>query len=181
MFHHKERKIKTLVHGDDYVSSGHSKDLDWLEAELSKAYEIKTQRLGIGKGLMCEGKVLNRVLRATESGWEVEGDPRHAELVIEQLGLMNEKAVATPGVSEQDEDDLEDDVPLVGPDITCFRCVAARCNYLGPDRPDVQYDAKEVCRWMSAPLTLDCRHRNGFCDFSWDGSVWCSGTHSKGP
>ena len=67
--------------------------MTWMEEELSKAYEIKTQRLGIGPKLQLEGKVLNRILRATETGWEVEADPRHAELVIEQLGLGNEKAL----------------------------------------------------------------------------------------
>ena len=34
----------TLVHGDDYVSSAMSSDLDWLQAELEHQYKIKTQR-----------------------------------------------------------------------------------------------------------------------------------------
>ena len=130
------------MHGDDYVSSGYGSDLSWLEEELKKAYEIKTQRVGIGKNLKTEGKVLNRIIRATDKGWEIEADPRHAELVVEQLGLGNEKTVATPGLSGQDEDDLPDDVPLTGSDITCFRGVAARCNYLGPDRPDAGFAIK---------------------------------------
>ena len=33
----------TLVHGDDYVSTGVQEDLDWLELELQKAYEIHTE------------------------------------------------------------------------------------------------------------------------------------------
>ena len=33
-----------LVHGDDYVAAGMSEDLDWIEEELGKKYEIKTQR-----------------------------------------------------------------------------------------------------------------------------------------
>jgi hypothetical protein len=44
VFFHPGRGIKTLVHGDDYVSAGESQDLDWLESELSKQYQIKTQR-----------------------------------------------------------------------------------------------------------------------------------------
>ena len=102
---------------------------------------------------MNEGKVLNRLIRATESGWEIEADPRHAELVIEQLGLANEKPLSTPGVSGQEEDDLDDDEPLRGGDITSFRGVAARCNYLWPDRPDCNFAIKEGCREMSAPTT----------------------------
>ena len=34
---------------------------------------------------------------------------------------------------------------------TAFRAVAARSNYLSADRPECQFAAKEVCRWMSAP------------------------------
>ena len=59
----------------------------WLEEQLAKADEIQTQTLGMGKGDQHEGQVLNRFIRCTEAGWEVEADPRHAELVVEQLGI----------------------------------------------------------------------------------------------
>ena len=36
VFYNPKRQIKTLVHGDDYASSGGSEDLDWLESELGK-------------------------------------------------------------------------------------------------------------------------------------------------
>ena len=39
-------------------------------------------------------------------------------------------------------------------DFTRFRGQAARVNYLGPDRPDMIYAAKEVCRGMSSPTDL---------------------------
>ena len=60
VFDHPDRQIKALVRGDDYVSSGSPQQMKWLEEELSKAYETKTQRLGLGAGLQQEGKVLNR-------------------------------------------------------------------------------------------------------------------------
>ena len=97
--------------------------------------------------------MLNRILRHTTSGWEIEADPRHAELVIEQLGLENDSGVATPGVSGNDEEDLDTDFPLVGDDITKYRGVIARCNYLGTDRPDALLAIKEGCREMSKPTT----------------------------
>ena len=37
------RHIRTLVHGDDYVSSGLKKDLAWMEKKLSESYEIQTR------------------------------------------------------------------------------------------------------------------------------------------
>ena len=57
----------------------------WLEKELEKAYELKTHELGDSPRYKLEGKVLNRILRHTLSGWEMDVDPRHAELIIEQL------------------------------------------------------------------------------------------------
>ena len=44
-----------------------------------------------------------------------------AELVIEQLALTDAKGIGTPGVSGVDEDDLEEDTPLLGGDITRFQ------------------------------------------------------------
>ena len=32
--------------------------------------------------------------------------------------------------------------------------LAARANYLAADRPDIQYSAKEICRWMQEPTEL---------------------------
>ena len=108
-----------MVHdGDDYVSAGTEKPLSWREKEFERAYEIKTQKLGDSPGYKLEGKVLNRILRRTPAVWEMEADPRHAELIMEQLGLENERGVATPGVSGADEEDVDDDTPLVGQAIT---------------------------------------------------------------
>ena len=39
-------------------------------------------------------------------------------------------------------------------DFTRLRGQAARANYLVPDRPDVVYAAKEVCRGMPSPTYL---------------------------
>ena len=158
VFWHPSRKIKTLVHGDDYVSAGSSESMDWMEKELEKANEIKTQKISASKGGNREGKVLNRILRCDSVGWQIEADPRHAELIVEQLGLQDDKGIGTPGpTTSAEEDDQEDDVPLVGADITSYRGVIARCNYMGSDRPDCLFAIKEGCREMSAPTTGSLR------------------------
>ena len=41
-----------------------------------------------------------------------------------------------------------------GEDHTHFRGLAARCNYLATDKPDCQFAAKEVCRFISKPTKL---------------------------
>jgi hypothetical protein len=127
----------TLVHGDDYVSSGRQADLDWMEIQLQAAYEIQTQKLGLGENCVSEGKVLNRIVRCSKEGWSLEADPRHAELIIEQLGVGELRAAATPGIDGIDEVDRDDDVEITGSDATRCRGVPARCNYLAFDRPDI--------------------------------------------
>ena len=157
VFHHSARGIKTLVHGDDYFSSGHREHLDWLQCELEKQYDLKTQRVGVGNDRSKEGKVLNRIVRATAEGFELEADPRHAELIIEQLGIKDERMIGTPGVEGKEEEDEATDVPLEGETARDFRMVAARCNYLSLDRPDIQFAVKESCRDMSSPTTGSLR------------------------
>ena len=140
-----------MVHGDDYLSSGQSEDLDWLKAGLEKEFEIQTQRVGKGEGKETEGKILNRIVRWTEEGYELEADPRHIELVVKQLGIEGEKPFATPGVEDTDKEEEVEEDPLTPEEATRYRGIAARINYLSPDRPDVLYATKEACRDMSCP------------------------------
>ena len=116
VFYHPDKDIWTLVHGDDHCSAGSPSSLDWMEDLLAKRYEIKTQRIGKGKARSgeakkLEGQVLNRVVRRTNEGWELEGDLRHAELIIEQLSLTDGNSVTTPGTAAltptADDDDDE--------------------------------------------------------------------------
>ena len=104
VFWHPDKEIRTLAHGNDYVSAGDESAMTWLETELAKACQIQTQKLGVRKDYQQEGNVLNRLIRCTEAGWEIEADPRHAELVVEQLGIDDE-GVSTPGVSGIDGED----------------------------------------------------------------------------
>ena len=75
---------------------------------------------------------------------------------MEQLGI-EDKGVSTPGVSGTDEEDEDGDVPLEGEDITRYRGVIARCNYMAADRPDCVFAIKEGCREMSKPTTGSLR------------------------
>ena len=115
-FHHPKRDITTLVHGDDYCSAGMGDDLDWLHEPLEKRYDIKTQRIGDGitkKGVKkaTEVQIFNRVVRRTSQGFELEADLRHAELIVEQLGLCDCKAVGTPGIPMIAVSAAEDEEP----------------------------------------------------------------------
>ena len=152
VFRHPKRRITTLVHGDDYASSGRGPELAWLESELKKKFEIKTTVVSLESRDASEAKILNRIVRVTQKGWELEADPRHAELIIEDLGLQNSKGVVTPG--DENLCKSENDAQLEGWQVQKFRSLAARANYLSADRPDIQYRVKELCRDMSAPTSV---------------------------
>ena len=111
-------EICTIVHGDDYVSSGFDQDLLWLEEELSKAYEIKTQKLGLEKGRERQGKAFNRFVSRVDECWTIEADQRHAEFIVEQVGVEAARVAASPGVDGADGDDKDDDENIVGTDLT---------------------------------------------------------------
>jgi len=155
VFHHKERALVCSVHGDDFTTAGAKPDLDWFETELEARYELrKGGRIGPGKDDEKEGRVLNRVVRWTDAGLEYEADPRQAERLIEAAGLDDScKSTVTPGLKVTKEQ-IEAEVALEADEHTPYRGNGARGNYLGPDRPDIQYCSKEICRWMSAPTNL---------------------------
>ena len=148
VFWHPTRDITCLVHGDDYASTGLKHDLRWFNEELQKKFEIKTSIVGPGKDEVNETKILNRVIRHTSSGWELEADPRHAEFMIEELGLKDAKPVVSPG-EDAAEEEMSEELDEWQPQR--FRSLAARSKYQSADRPDIQYSVKELCRCVSKP------------------------------
>ena len=150
---HPVRDLKSLVHGDDFATSGEDEDLAWLKEQMDGRFEMKTQM--VGSKHAKEGKVLNRVIRITEHGWEYEADQRHGELIVEMMGLKEANGVNSPGEEpkaweeEEDEEELEDQMARD------YRGVAARANYVSMDRADIQFATKEVCRGMARPKKGD--------------------------
>ena len=124
--------------------------------ELEKLYDLKElARLGPGASDDKEVTVLNRVVRWTAEGLEYEADPRQVEKLLRFLKLEEPdvKAAATPGVRATREQH-DGDVNLPSDKLTPYRAVVALANYLSADRPELQFAAKEVCRWMSCPTDL---------------------------
>ena len=100
-FSHASRGLRCYIHGGDFVTVGTDQNLQWMKRELEKAYEIKIQVLGPGKEDSSQVRVLNRVLTWSTDGISYEADPRHAEVVIQELGLSEAKDVATPWTKEE--------------------------------------------------------------------------------
>ena len=166
VFWHEKRSLVCSVHGDDFTTAGAKPDLDWFETELEARYELrKGGRIGPGKDDDKEGRVLNRIVRWTDEGLEYEADPRQAERLIAAMGFDdNCKSCVTPGLKPTKEQ-IEAEVELEQHEHTTYRGNSARSNYLGPDRPDIQYSAKEICRWMSTPTDLGQAALKRLCRF----------------
>ncbi len=156
VFYHRARNLRCSVHGDDLTTVGSKANLDWFRRELEKHYELtEPHRLGPGREDDKEALVLNRVVRWTSEGLEMEADPRQAEKLLRDLKLDGDgvKTAASPGVKATREQ-LDADVPLEKHKATPYRAVVARANYMASDRPEIQFAAKEVCRWMSNPTEV---------------------------
>ena len=104
-------------------------------------------QLGGDRNDLKELRVLNRVLRWTDDGILLEADPRHQEILI---AAEHGTALLTPGARDTADKSSEAE-PLDAKEVSAFRSEAARGNYLGLDRPDIAFAAKELCRRMSAP------------------------------
>ena len=143
--------VQVFLHGDDVASVGNRASLQWFRQKLEGGFDIKTSVIGTGVREVREARVLNRILRITENGWEYEPDQRHAEMIVEQLGLKEAKAVETPTEVEK-KWEAEENAQELKPDRSrVLRSVAARRNYIAADRPDLMFAVQCTCRQMAIP------------------------------
>ena len=168
IFHCGKRKLKTYVHGDDFVTTGLVEELIWLKGKLGAKYNISTTILGEDKELEKRVQVLNRTLEwIPGEGITLEADQRHAQVIIEETGSSNKSPLKIPAtkVLAEEKEDLkaseakearkkgkkaeEKRDKLEGKAATKFRALVARANYLQMDRPDISYSTKELARNMS--------------------------------
>jgi hypothetical protein len=153
IFCHAPSGATAAVHGDDVTVQGNVTYVKKLIDTFKSKYEIKTQIIDkTGQEL----KVLNRMVSWTPLGLTLEADPRHAQEVVEALGLEKANTVATPGTAEDNKEGESDTGTMVSKtDQTRYRAVAARLNYLSQDRPDIRYATMRACACMSCPTTVD--------------------------
>ena len=89
IFHNEMSDTTVMVHGDDFVGVGRPEELAKLRDVLENKYKLKVETLSGANGDSREVRILNKVVRWTPEGVELEADPRHAELVVRELGLQN--------------------------------------------------------------------------------------------
>ena len=153
IFYHDTRQLELVVHGDDFTIIGQHKNLQWFAEQLRNKYIVKVRGvLGPDMNDMKEISILNRIVRWTSEGFEIEADPRHVELIFKSLEMTDAKGTTTPGIKI---DDNEHEIIILDKIAsTQYRSLAARCNYLAADRIDIQYAVKELCREMSSPTNV---------------------------
>ena len=141
----EERRITLVVHGDDSTASGWRSEMTWLEKKMGGWYEIKTRdRLdGVTHG-MQEMTILNREITWNGHTLTYQADPnKHVQIVAKEFGSDEwSKGLEVPITRDLNEEDDADD-ELHGSEVTRYRALAARINYLSQDRVDVQFAAKE--------------------------------------
>ena len=151
IFFHKEKGLRCVVHGDDFTFLGDDAACDWATTIMMEEYDIKLRgRLGPGKNDDKQITILNRCLEWRKDGLYYEPDPRHAEIIVNEMGVAGSASVVTPGVKMSSVP--EEDDPLLSPaQATKFRRIVARANFLSQDRMDIQYAVKEAARGMALP------------------------------
>ena len=163
IFYNEERAIRSYVHGDDYVSIGLLDQLMWLKGKLEDNYQVKTQIVGPDDNQMQEIKILNRIVSwGKKFGIHYEADPRHIEIIIEQLGLQDAKPVCSPGTREEGRIQTDHEESFGEKDTLKYRAIVARCNYISPDRPDIAYTVKELAGGMANPRKGDWQRLKSF-------------------
>ena len=152
-FWHKDKGLRLVVHGDDFTSSGTENELRWLVQEFEKKYITKVRGIvGPDSHDLRSMTILNRILEWKSDRITFEADPRHVDMIIKGMGLVNGKGSDVVGNEVKQSEGEE---KLCKEDAFKFRSLAARCNFLTMDRPDLQYACKEICRRMSSPRTGD--------------------------
>ena len=150
VFYCEARQLRCVVHGDDFTFLGWDKDLDEIVERMKKTYELKVRgRMSGDPTDAQEITILNRRLTWKGNEMTYEADLKHAEKIIEEMGLDDmSNGLTKPYVRE-----LLDEEPLSESESRRFRALAARANYLAQDRADIQFAVKEACRDMASPST----------------------------
>ena len=148
VFYNEHRNIRVVVHGGDFTCLGYASELDWLRTQFANKFTVKFKaRIGPQVRDDKSVQILNRIIMWKSIGIEYEPDQRHAEIMVDELGLRGKKSLSTPGVKVSNEkDEPDDEEPLTRELAEAYRSVVARGNYLSQDRLDIRFTVKELNR-----------------------------------
>lgn len=97
-FYREGKKVCGLVHGDDFVFVGRKEYPAEIADYMAGQYKIKTAFTGPGGHNLL--RVLSRSIMWADEGVIYESDHRHADRLIEELGLTPKQTVITAAIRE---------------------------------------------------------------------------------
>ena len=179
LFYNSSSEVACLVHGDDFLAVGEELALKQFKEQLAKDWKVKHTHIGEAEHLGKHMRVLHRIIRVhPRQGISIEPDPRHAEILIKELDGDSGRPVTTPMAKDSVKESIEaitDDIhekarnrkikgennrlndydKLDDAQVTKYRALVARANYLAVDRGDIAFCVKELARCMSTPSRQD--------------------------
>ena len=162
-FFHRERDIRIVVHGDDFVITGREDQLRWVESVIKAKYPIVNKGIfGPGPDDLKSVTVLNRKVVWTRDGVEFEADKVHVEKMLKTTRMEGCNPVLVPGAADETK---ESDVPIEGGQCAAYRSAVARANYLAHDRPDIRYTVRSLCQKMAEPSVQDWARLKKLCRY----------------
>lgn len=151
VFVNLETEVRCVVWGDDFTFLGRDGDLKHMEKVMSDWYEVKVRGIvGPDPRDMKEIRILNRTLRWTKNGIELEADGKHVKTIIDEVGL-NADSKGSDYPLPKDFGAAESDVALGAQQSEAYRRIAALVNYLATDRVDLQFAAGVLGRSAARP------------------------------
>ena len=153
IFTHDSKDLSVVIHGDYFTTLGPEPQLKWFASYLQSQFDINMRGIMGPDAKDCkEIRLLNRIVRWTDTGIKYEADLRHAEQIVNKLVSPDAKPVSTPSTKEVQQHENT----YLGPDnATLYKAICARCNFVAQDRPDIQFAVKEACRGMAKPTFED--------------------------
>ena len=121
------------MHGDDFVVEG-EEDLEWVRSVLEATYIVKVRVMGPEEMNKKCIEMLGRAVESRHKGLWWEADPRNVERILEDMEMKECNGSSVPGIKQAED---EDDDELRGLDLTKYRSVVARANFVPQDRPDM--------------------------------------------
>jgi len=150
---HVDRGINVMTHVDDFLVTGSLVETTWFENLLKSRFEITSTTLG--RNFEKSAKYLNRTIVWTEEGLSIEGDEKHAQVLLSEWGMSDCKGVSTPVVREEELNPDSGDLVLCSKGATRYRRAAARINYMSQDRPDLAVASRRLSQGMKEPRQSD--------------------------
>ena len=155
VFFNKETAVRVVVHGDDFTFSGHDLELVALRKWMESWCDIKFRGImGSGRDDTKEIEILGRTLRRTNKGLELEASRNPRLKLLRDFGL-NEDSKGLSCTVVQDKGKEEEGRVLCKHEASKFRGGVALMNFLGQDRPDVQFATKQASHKMATPTETD--------------------------